>query len=378
MTRDETSGNGLVLKLCAFSTCLQRHVVRVAVDPTVCALDAPFRIEIDLRSKVPLPKVQWQVKFLADLVHHQVAVLLPVDRIKESAEDAEDGASSRSVELFVSGVPPDALPASALESLGLLEVRLADSADSALKDSESQELCSLRLVVDVRRVGPGLWQRGSSLCQRRELSMARFTVLNPPVASNSQGRRGFSTRNLHGRLFYKRRPKMIPNWDFNSKSKWLEGAGNRKGVCTKVFVQFPRKPNSGLRKVAYVRLSNGRVVKAYIPGIGHNLQVHSVVMVRGGKRADVPGCNYTCMRGVYDLLPVKNRKSSRSKYGVKRPPYEPKRSRFKTITTDVDRRLHFYRTGVQLEPDEDPPKDETRYPRPHLSRTYRPKKPAKK
>ena len=140
--------------------CLHCQVVRVAVDPTVCALDAPFRIEIDLRSKVPLPKVQWQVKFLADLVHHQVAVLLPVDRIKESAEDAEDGASSRSVELFVSGVPPDALPASALESLGLLEVRLADSADSALKDSESQELCSLRLVVDVRRVGPGLWQRG--------------------------------------------------------------------------------------------------------------------------------------------------------------------------------------------------------------------------
>ncbi|CAE7788360.1 mrps12 [Symbiodinium sp. CCMP2592] len=237
-----------------------------------------------------------------------------------------------------------------------------------------------RGLASVTAVPNALTARGSSLFQRCELPMARFSMLSPSVASNCQGRRGFSTRNLHGRLFYKRRPKMIPNWRFNAKSKWLEGAGNRKGVCTKVFVQFPRKPNSGLRKVAYVRLSNGRVVKAYIPGIGHNLQVHSVVMVRGGKRKDVPGCNYTCMRGLYDLLPVKNRKSSRSRYGVKRPQYEPKRSRFKTITTDVDRRLHFYRTGVEVGPDEDVPKDETgiRYPRPHLSRTYRPKKPAKK
>ncbi|CAE7557904.1 rpsL, partial [Symbiodinium pilosum] len=167
----------------------------------------------------------------------------------------------------------------------------------------------------------------------------------------------FADRNLHGRLFYKRRPKMIPNWKFNTRSKWLEGAGNRKGVCTKVFVQSPRKPNSGLRKVAFVRLSNGRVVKAYIPGIGHNLQVHSVVMVRGGKRADVPGCSYTCMRGLYDLLPVKNRKSSRSKYGVKRPNYESNRSRFKQIYTDVDRRLHFYRTGEELGPEDDVKKE---------------------
>ncbi|CAE7769096.1 mrps12 [Symbiodinium sp. CCMP2456] len=142
------------------ATAADIEVVRVGVDPTICALDAPFRIEIDLRSEAPLPKAQWQVKFLADLVHHQVPVLLPVDRIKESSEDAEDGASSRSVELFVSGVPPDALPASALDSLGLLEVRLLDSAESPLKGSESRELCSLRLVVDVRRVGPGLWQRG--------------------------------------------------------------------------------------------------------------------------------------------------------------------------------------------------------------------------
>lgn len=149
---------------------------------------------------------------------------------------------------------------------------------------------------------------------------------------------------------------MVPRWKFNTRSKWLEGVGNRKGVCTKVYVTAPRKPNSGLRKVAYVRLSNGRIVKAYIPGIGHNLQVHSVVMVRGGRKGDVVGCNYTCMRGHYDLLPVKNRKSQRSLYGVKRPTVQPKYKRFKTVTTSVDRRLHFYRTGEQLAADAPVPK----------------------
>ncbi|CAE8616667.1 unnamed protein product [Polarella glacialis] len=150
---------------------------------------------------------------------------------------------------------------------------------------------------------------------------------------------------------------MVPTWKFNIRSKWLEGAGNRKGVCTKVFVCAPRKPNSGLRKVCYVRLSNGRVVKAYIPGIGHNLQVHSVVMVQGGRHADVVGCNYTCMRGHYDLLPVKNRKSQRSKYGITRPSIEPKYKRYKSLTTAVDRRVHFYRTGDTVGAEDPVPKN---------------------
>merc|ERR1712187_689026 len=141
-------------------------------------------------------------------------------------------------------------------------------------------------------------------------------------------------------------------WSFNQRSKWLEGVGCRKGVCTKVFVTAPKKPNSGLRKVAYVRLSNGRVVMCYIPGIGHNLQVHSVVMVRGGRKRDVIGCNYTCMRGHYDLLPVKNRLRARSKYGVSRPNVEPNRKRFKQLTTSVDRRMPFYRTGEEIGPDD--------------------------
>ncbi|CAL1168562.1 unnamed protein product [Cladocopium goreaui] len=190
---------------------------------------------------------------------------------------------------------------------------------------------------------------------RRNLSFAS----GPPFLQSSQmpikiynaSCRQFATRNLHGRLFYKRRPKMIPKWSFNPRSKWLEGAGNRKGVCTKVFITSPKKPNSGQRKVCYVRLSNGRIVKAYIPGMGHNLQVHSVVMVRGGRRREIIGCNYTCMRGQYDLLPVKNRGSKRSKYAIKRPNTEPNRLRWKqdkhtaNQTTIVDRRLHFHRTG---------------------------------
>jgi len=149
---------------------------------------------------------------------------------------------------------------------------------------------------------------------------------------------------------------MIPQWKFNWRSKWLEGAPHKKGVCTKVMVQAPKKPNSGQRKVAMVRLSNGRIVKVYIPGIGHNLQVHSVVMVRGGRRRDVTGCNLMAMRGHYDLLPVKNRKSSRSKYGVVKPTdHVPKRKRFKRLTTSVDRRLYYYRTGEEIGPDDTVP-----------------------
>mmetsp|Transcript_101793 Transcript_101793/g.288262 ORF Transcript_101793/g.288262 Transcript_101793/m.288262 type:complete len:293 (-) Transcript_101793:161-1039(-) len=173
--------------------------------------------------------------------------------------------------------------------------------------------------------------------------------------------RRFTTRNLRGRLFYKRRPKMIPRWKFNRRSKWLEGVGCRKGVCTKVYVTNAKKPNSGLRKVAMARLSNGRIVKTAIPGIGHNLQVHSVVMVRGGRKKDIVGVNYTCMRGHYDLLPVKNRKSSRSKYGVARPKITPKHERYKHLEIPRDRRLHYYRTGEEIPADEMVPRS-TQYP----------------
>ena len=92
----------------------------------------------------------------------------------------------------------------------------------------------------------------------------------------------------------------------------------KRGVCVKVFTQTPKKPNSALRKVARVKLSNGMEVTAYIPGIGHNLQEHSVVLLRGGRVKDLPGVRYHIVRGVLDTLGVENRKRSRSKYGTKK------------------------------------------------------------
>lgn len=99
----------------------------------------------------------------------------------------------------------------------------------------------------------------------------------------------------------------------------LEGAPQKRGVCTRVFTATPKKPNSALRKVARVRLTNGKEVTAYIPGIGHNLQEHSVVLVRGGRVKDLPGVRYTIVRGALDCAGVEDRKQGRSKYGVKKP-----------------------------------------------------------
>jgi len=103
-----------------------------------------------------------------------------------------------------------------------------------------------------------------------------------------------------------------------SRSKDLEGNPFKRGVCIKVYTTTPKKPNSALRKVAKVRLSNGREVIAYIPGIGHNLQEHSVVLVRGGRVKDLPGVRYHIVRGIYDAAGVEGRMQGRSKYGAKR------------------------------------------------------------
>ncbi len=104
-----------------------------------------------------------------------------------------------------------------------------------------------------------------------------------------------------------------------SKSPALKGAPQARGVCTRVFTVTPKKPNSALRKVARVKLSTGIEVTAYIPGEGHNLQEHSVVLVRGGKVKDLPGVKYHIVRGALDAAGVENRKQSRSLYGTKRP-----------------------------------------------------------
>jgi small subunit ribosomal protein S12 len=104
-----------------------------------------------------------------------------------------------------------------------------------------------------------------------------------------------------------------------TKTPALRGAPQKRGVCTRVYTTTPKKPNSALRKVARVRLTNGMEVGAYIPGEGHNLQEHSVVLIRGGRVKDLPGVRYHILRGVLDTQGVKDRKQRRSKYGAKRP-----------------------------------------------------------
>lgn len=99
----------------------------------------------------------------------------------------------------------------------------------------------------------------------------------------------------------------------------LQNSPQKRGVCTRVYTTTPKKPNSALRKVAKVRLTNQREVISYIPGEGHNLQEHSVVLIRGGRVRDLPGVRYHVLRGVLDTQGVKDRKQSRSKYGAKRP-----------------------------------------------------------
>jgi len=99
----------------------------------------------------------------------------------------------------------------------------------------------------------------------------------------------------------------------------LQQAPQKRGVCVRVYTTTPKKPNSALRKVARVRLTNGIEVTAYIPGIGHNLQEHSIVLIRGGRVKDLPGVRYHIIRGTLDAAGVKNREQGRSKYGAKRP-----------------------------------------------------------
>ena len=104
-----------------------------------------------------------------------------------------------------------------------------------------------------------------------------------------------------------------------TKSPALEGSPQKRGVCVQVKTMTPKKPNSALRKIARVRLSNGMEVTTYIPGVGHNLQEHSIVLIRGGRVKDLPGVRYHVVRGALDTLGVGGRRKSRSKYGSKRP-----------------------------------------------------------
>lgn len=104
-----------------------------------------------------------------------------------------------------------------------------------------------------------------------------------------------------------------------TKSPALKNCPQKRGVCVRVYTTTPKKPNSALRKVARVRLTNGMEVTAYVPGVGHNLQEHSIVLIRGGRVKDLPGVRYHILRGALDCAGVANRRQGRSKYGAKRP-----------------------------------------------------------
>ena len=106
---------------------------------------------------------------------------------------------------------------------------------------------------------------------------------------------------------------------YKTKSPALASSPQKRGVCTRVYTSTPKKPNSALRKVARVRLTNGVEVTTYIPGVGHNLQEHSIVLIRGGRVKDLPGVRYHVIRGTLDAVGVAKRNQSRSKYGAKRP-----------------------------------------------------------
>jgi len=114
-----------------------------------------------------------------------------------------------------------------------------------------------------------------------------------------------------------RKPRQRPIT--RNKVPALEACPQKRGVCTRVYTTTPKKPNSALRKVARVRLTNGIEVTTYIPGVGHNLQEHSIVMIRGGRVKDLPGVRYHVIRGTLDAIGVEGRRQSRSKYGAKRP-----------------------------------------------------------
>jgi small subunit ribosomal protein S12 len=114
----------------------------------------------------------------------------------------------------------------------------------------------------------------------------------------------------------KNKRTQLPN---RTKSPALMSCPQRRGVCTRVYTTTPKKPNSALRKVARIRLTNKMEVTAYIPGVGHNLQEHSIVLIRGGKVKDLPGVRYHIVRGALDTLGVADRRRGRSKYGAKKP-----------------------------------------------------------
>ena len=147
-----------------------------------------------------------------------------------------------------------------------------------------------------------------------EVKREELPCIEPEYGNSGNTDRSFKVPTFHQLVKQGRTPTR-----YKTASPALQGSPQRRGVCTRVYTQTPKKPNSALRKVARVRLTNGIEVTTYIPGIGHNLQEHSIVLIRGGRVKDLPGVRYHVVRGTLDSVGVANRKQSRSKYGAKRP-----------------------------------------------------------
>ncbi|PWN27184.1 ribosomal protein S12 [Jaminaea rosea] len=150
-------------------------------------------------------------------------------------------------------------------------------------------------------------------------SLQRMTMRRAPIAPSSAARAFSSTPSPSTTYRQVLRGARKPHRPPVNRAPALEGNPFVKGVCSRIFTTKPKKPNSAIRKCARVRCSNGRMVTAYIPGEGHNLQEHSVVLLRGGRVQDVPGVRYHLVRGALDFAGVVNRRTSRSKYGAKKP-----------------------------------------------------------
>ena len=168
--------------------------------------------------------------------------------------------------------------------------------------------------------------RGAVLCEtgerrthRKRKALFRFARWNEPirVSAPPRGDEGLQARRMPTINQLIRKPRVTQH--AKKKVPALQQSPQKRGVCTRVYTTTPKKPNSALRKVAKVRLTNGFEVIGYIPGEGHNLQEHSVVMIRGGRVKDLPGVRYHIIRGVLDTQGVADRKQRRSKYGAKRP-----------------------------------------------------------
>ena len=170
-------------------------------------------------------------------------------------------------------------------------------------------------MAAARRASPA-WGSGSPA--RRKRAPRERLLTQEHVALGHSGRERVRPRVVRVPTFNQlvRRGRILPK--YKTASPALQACPQKRGVCTRVYTQTPKKPNSALRKVARVRLTNGIEVTTYIPGVGHNLQEHSIVLVRGGRVKDLPGVRYKIIRGSLDTQGVKNRKQARSRYGAKK------------------------------------------------------------